>query len=113
MPGLLCDHSSQERPSNQCKIANQVQGFMTAGFVRETHPPGIHHLCPVETDRVFKRGASDQSHVPHLFQLIFEPKRAGRSNFPGIDLRRNLKIQALLTHLRVIEIDMAGEFKPV
>src|SRR3954469_5672972 len=86
---------------------------MTAGLVCKTQPIRIQHMISLETNGVLEGRSADQAHVSHLIQLPGESEGSGGRNVGGVSLRRDVHLNGLVPHQRMLEEDVAGEEKTV
>ncbi len=99
----LRNYLPQNWPSDQCQIANQIKHLVPHWLIGVTQTLRIQYPLLGETNRILKRGPTNQPHISHLIQLMLETKSACRSNIFGITVWSNFKLQFLPTYHWVIK----------
>ncbi len=74
------DHMADQGMSEKGNVADQVQNFVAAEFVRKSQTLRIHNAFLIQDHHVFKRAALDQAALQQHFDLGEEAESPGRSN---------------------------------
>src|SRR5258708_2947764 len=90
--GALGDHVTEQGLSDQRQVPDQVESLVPAALIVEPQAARIENSGTVETYSVIERGASNQAHIKHLVQLVFETERSSRSDLDGVALWRHFHL---------------------
>src|SRR5689334_6607084 len=75
MAGLVGFDVGQKRQTSQCQVANQIQRFMAAKFIRKPER-AIHDAVVGEDDSVLQRSSANQAHRLERFNVSLKTECA-------------------------------------